>query len=59
LKKELIDGIHYYLEKGKVIFTQQFHLDRGFCCGNKCRHCPFYPKYIKGTTKINEKESEE
>jgi len=59
LKKELIDGIHYYLEKGKVIFTQQFHLDRGFCCGNKCRHCPFYPNYIKGTTKINEKESEE
>ena len=59
MKKKVIENIHYYLENGKVIFTQQFHLDRGFCCGNKCRHCPFYPKHLKDTTKINEKELEE
>lgn len=38
----------YYLENGKVVFTPEYHLQRGNCCGNHCRHCPFEPKYIKG-----------
>jgi hypothetical protein len=59
LKKELIDGIHYYLENGKIVFTDQYHIERGTCCGNKCRHCPYDPKYIKGTTKINKIDSKE
>jgi hypothetical protein len=21
--------------------TREFLLDRGFCCGNKCRNCPY------------------
>jgi hypothetical protein len=32
-----------YLENGFVVFTAQYHLRRGYCCGNGCRHCP-YPK---------------
>nr|WP_291925786.1 DUF5522 domain-containing protein [Chitinophaga sp.] len=24
-----------------MVFTEKFHLDRGFCCGNGCKHCPF------------------
>lgn len=59
MKKELIDGIHYYLEEGRVVFTPKYHIERGKCCGNKCRHCPYDPKWIKGTIKINEKDSEE
>jgi hypothetical protein len=32
----------YYLdEKGDAVFTAAFHLKRGSCCGNDCRHCPF------------------
>jgi len=42
----------YYLEQGKVVFTPEYHMARGYCCGNKCRHCPFTPKYIKGNTKL-------
>lgn len=31
----------YYIENGKWVFTAQYHLRRGICCGNACRHCPF------------------
>lgn len=37
----------YYLENDRVIFTAGFHLRRGSCCGNSCRHCPYEPKHIK------------
>ena len=53
-----IENEHYYLENGRVVFTALFHLDRGACCGNKCRHCPYDPEWIKGTTKIKVKESD-
>jgi hypothetical protein len=48
MKKEFIEEIHYYLENGKLVFTELFHIERGFCCGNKCKHCPYYPKWVKG-----------
>ena len=28
-------------EAGLMVLTEKFHLDRGYCCGNGCRHCPF------------------
>jgi Family of unknown function (DUF5522)/Cysteine-rich CWC len=32
----------FYLdENGNVVFTAAYHLKRGTCCGNGCRHCPF------------------
>ena len=34
----------YYLENGRVVFTEQYHINRGHCCGNNCRHCPYEPK---------------
>ena len=37
----LIEGIDYYLEKGNYVFKAFFHLKRGSCCGNGCRHCPY------------------
>jgi hypothetical protein len=57
--KEFIEGIHYYLENGRVVFTTLFHLQRGSCCGAKCRHCPYDPEYVKGTTKKKDTNSEE
>jgi len=40
--KQWIEGIHYYLnEEGLMVLTEQYHLERGYCCGNGCRHCPF------------------
>jgi hypothetical protein len=31
----------YYLESGLLVLTAQYHLRRGVCCGNACRHCPY------------------
>jgi len=53
-----IENKHYYLENGRVVFTALFYLNKGSCCGNKCRHCPYDPEWTKGTTKIKEKKSD-
>lgn len=29
---------------GFVVFTEQFHRRRGYCCGSGCRHCPWAEK---------------
>ncbi|WP_244200156.1 DUF5522 domain-containing protein [Flavobacterium limicola] len=42
----LIEGIDYYLENGNYVFKAWFHLKRGHCCNNGCRHCPYGFKKI-------------
>ena len=38
----LVENEHYYLDKnGLLVFTEKYLLERGFCCGNGCRHCPY------------------
>ena len=37
----LKENVHYYMENGFMVFTEEYHLARGRCCGNACRHCPF------------------
>ena len=42
MKQELTEGEDYYLnENGLLTFTSQYLLERGYCCGNGCRHCPY------------------
>ena len=39
---KLIEGEDfYYNEQGYVVLTEKYHLEKGFCCGNGCRHCPY------------------
>lgn len=52
--KKFLQDIHYYLEGERVVFTALFHLERGQCCGNGCRHCPYDPKHKKGTVEVKE-----
>jgi hypothetical protein len=28
-------------ETGLFVMTSRYLLDRGWCCGNGCRHCPY------------------
>jgi hypothetical protein len=44
----------YYLENGKVVFTPEYHIERGDCCGSGCRHCPYEPNHIKGNIELEE-----
>ena len=39
--QSLKEGVHFYLERGFVVFTEVFLLERGFCCHSGCRHCPY------------------
>ncbi len=31
----------YYNEDGYMVLTEKFHLQKGYCCGNGCKHCPY------------------
>lgn len=31
----------FYFENGLMVLTERYHLKRGYCCGNGCRHCPY------------------
>jgi hypothetical protein len=38
----MIEGVHYYVnEEGLVVMTALYLLERGYCCGNGCKHCPY------------------
>jgi hypothetical protein len=31
----------FYFENGLMVFTEAYHLKRGYCCKSGCRHCPY------------------
>ena len=31
----------YFNESGLMVFTEKYHLKRGTCCKNVCKHCPW------------------
>lgn len=38
----LQEGIDYYFnDDGNFVFTEAYHLKRGYCCKNGCLHCPW------------------
>jgi hypothetical protein len=53
--KSYKENIHYYKLGDRVVFTALFHIQRGSCCGNGCTHCPYDPKYKKGSVVLAEK----
>ena len=48
-KAKLEENPDYYWENGLLVFTEAYHLRRGYCCGSKCRHCP-YPQEVQAQT---------
>ncbi|MBK6444079.1 MAG: hypothetical protein IPG90_07525 [Bacteroidetes bacterium] len=42
---EKFDPEDFYLSaEGYIIFTEKYHLKRGYCCESGCRHCPWKNK---------------
>lgn len=42
LPAKLVEGVHFYFDpSGLMVFTAEYHLARGVCCGSRCRHCPY------------------
>lgn len=36
-------GKDFYIDSktGLTVFTQNYHLEKGYCCESGCRHCPY------------------
>lgn len=56
----LEEGVDYVIDQqsGLIVLTAFFLEKRGYCCGNKCKNCPYIPKWIKGNTKTKDTESD-
>ncbi|MDQ4122877.1 MAG: DUF5522 domain-containing protein [Acidobacteriota bacterium] len=50
-RREFVEGLDFYFENGLMVLTAHFLRERGYCCGNRCRHCPYQ------TTEAKEKDS--
>ena len=40
-KEQILKPQDFYFENGYKVMTEKYHLKRGYCCNNKCRHCPY------------------
>lgn len=36
-----VEGVDFYFEDGLMVLTRRYLLNRGYCCENRCRHCPY------------------
>ena len=46
MKQELNDDDYYFNNGGLVVFTAEYLLERGYCCGNGCKNCPYDYKAV-------------
>lgn len=53
-QNNLVEGVDYYMENGFRVMKEEYLKKRGYCCGNGCRHCPYFPKHVKGNTRLAE-----
>ncbi|MFP5470599.1 MAG: DUF5522 domain-containing protein [Bacteroidia bacterium] len=54
-KKNNLNPEDYYLSvDGFIIFTEKYHLKRGYCCQNACKHCPYKEKPTPNPSKGSE-----
>jgi hypothetical protein len=37
----MLEGEDYYMDGPYLVFTEAYHLKRGYCCNSGCRHCPW------------------
>jgi hypothetical protein len=54
---ELVEGVHYYMEDGFMVFTALYLRQRGYCCESGCRHCPYGFEAIKPERKAKDSSS--
>lgn len=40
-EQTFVEGIDFYFENGLMVLTRGYLLNRGYCCENSCRHCPY------------------
>lgn len=53
-KPSLTEEDYYLSIEGYIVFTDKYHLKRGYCCKSGCKHCPF--GYDKKTNQIKKNQ---
>jgi hypothetical protein len=48
------DEPFYTDESGLFVMTRSYLLQRGYCCGNGCKHCPYDYKNVLNPTRKQE-----
>ena len=38
---EMAEDDEFYFDGPYMVFTEAYHLRRGYCCYSGCRHCPW------------------
>lgn len=38
---KLLEQDYYFNDHGFMVFTENYHKKRGYCCKNICLHCPW------------------
>jgi hypothetical protein len=46
---------YYYSPDGLMVFTESYHLKRGYCCKSDCFHCPYDGISIESTDGFDSK----
>ncbi len=42
MNKPLIEGVDFYYNSDNLmVLTENYHLEKGYCCGEGCKHCPY------------------
>ncbi len=58
---EMNNEDYYFLPDGRLVFTEQYHIKRGYCCGSGCKHCPFdfenVPEPKRSVLQLSKKEN--
>ncbi|MDC1402893.1 DUF5522 domain-containing protein [Crocinitomicaceae bacterium] len=50
-KRGKLDPEDYYTSpEGYIVFTEKYHIKRGYCCKSSCKHCPY--GYNRSTGRI-------
>lgn len=45
-KEQFVEGLHFYRDADRWVFTEAYHMARGYCCGNNCRHCAYRVRVV-------------
>ena len=48
----------FYYDGPYIVFTEAYHLRRGWCCQSGCRHCPYGFEKQPATGKISTSSSD-
>lgn len=54
MNSNLVEGEDYYFnEDGYIVLTEKYHLNKGYCCGNGCKHCPYHYEAVPEPKRSN------